>query len=78
MKRRSAFERAQLEGVCREGWTQEKDSQAFALMPFNLVADQPENREATILDGIPDWVSMRIESTLIPTSQIRYSFTDIF
>jgi hypothetical protein len=58
----------QLDGFSGEGWTPERDIQAFASIVFELVFGRPPDGEASIPTGIPAFVSRMIESGLSPIS----------
>jgi hypothetical protein len=67
----------QFVGFSGEGWTLERDIQAFASILFELVFGHPPQGEASIPTGIPDFVSRIIKSGLSPLSGINYSFNTI-
>jgi serine/threonine protein kinase len=67
----------QLVGFSGEGWTAERDSEAFASILFELVFGRPPHGEASIPTGIPDFVSNIIKSGLSPISEGSYSFNTI-
>jgi serine/threonine protein kinase len=67
----------QLVGFPGEGWTSERDIQAFASILFELVFGHPPQDDASILTGIPDFVSRIIQSGLSPISGRIYSFNTI-
>jgi serine/threonine protein kinase len=67
----------QFVGFSREGWTPERDIQAFPPILFELVFGRPPQDEASIPTGIPDYVSRRMESSLSPRSGTSYSFNTI-
>jgi serine/threonine protein kinase len=64
-------------GFSGKGWTHERDIQAFASILFELVFGRPLQDEASIPTGIPNFVSMIIESGLSPLSRLSYSFNTI-
>jgi serine/threonine protein kinase len=70
-------EGTQLVGFSREGWTPERDIQAFTSILFELVFGRPPQGEASIPTGIPDFVSKIIKSGLSPISRRHYSFNTI-
>jgi hypothetical protein len=67
----------QLRGFSGEGWTLERDIQAFASILFELVLEHPPHAEAFIPTHIPDFVSMIIKAGLSARSRTRYSFNTI-
>jgi hypothetical protein len=67
----------QLVGFSRQGWTLERDIEAFASILFELMFGHPPQGEASIPTGIPDFVSRIIKSGLSPISRKRYSFNTI-
>jgi hypothetical protein len=64
-------------GVSGERWTPKMDVHAFALILFEIVVGRPANGEASIPRGIPDFVSMIIESGLSAICGRHYSFNAI-
>jgi serine/threonine protein kinase len=70
-------EGTQLVGFSGEGWTAQRDIQAFASILFELMFGHPPQGEASIPTGIPDFVSRMIRSGLSPPSGISYSFNTI-
>jgi serine/threonine protein kinase len=71
-------EGTQLGGFSREGWTPQKDIQAFASILFEIVVGRPARGEIFIPTNIPAFVSNIIKSGLYYTSETRYSFGGIF
>jgi hypothetical protein len=67
----------QLDGFSGEGWTPEKDIQAFASILFELVFGCPPQGEISIPTSILDFVSRIIESGLSPISGTSYTFNDL-
>jgi hypothetical protein len=67
----------QLVGFSGEGWTAERDIQAFVSILSELVFGGSPQGEASIPTGIPDFVSRIIESGLSPISRRDYSFNTI-
>jgi serine/threonine protein kinase len=67
----------QLVGSSRQGWTGERDIQAFASILFELVFGSPPQGETSILTGIPDFVDGILKSGLSPRSRTSYSFDNI-
>jgi serine/threonine protein kinase len=67
----------QLGSFSGEGWTLERDIQAFASILFELMFDRPPEGEASIPTGIPAFVSTIIESGLSSLSGSSCSFNDI-
>jgi serine/threonine protein kinase len=61
----------------REGWTWERDIEAFASILFELVFGRPPQDEASIPTGIPLFLRKIIESGLSPISRRSYSFNTI-
>jgi serine/threonine protein kinase len=70
-------EGTQLVGFSGEGWTAERDIQAFALILYELVFGSPPQSEVSIPMGIPNFVSRIIETGLSPISRRNYSFNTI-
>jgi hypothetical protein len=60
-----------------EGWTIEKDIEAFASILSELVFGRPPQGEISIPTGIPTFVSGIIESGLSPRFGKSYSFNTI-
>jgi serine/threonine protein kinase len=60
-----------------EGWTPEKDIQAFASILFELVFRHPSQNDSSISTDIADFVSRTIESELSSISGSSYSFNTI-
>jgi hypothetical protein len=67
----------ELTGISGEGWTLERDIQAFASILFELVLGRPPQGEASIPTGIPAFVSWIIKTGLSPLSRKHYSFNTI-
>jgi serine/threonine protein kinase len=67
----------QLRGFSGEGWTSNRDIEAFASILFELVFGSPPQGEISIPTGIPDFVSKIIKSGLSPTSGTSSSFNTI-
>jgi hypothetical protein len=67
----------QLVGFSGEGWTGERDIEAFVSILSELVFGHPPQDETAIHTVIPGFVSTIIESRLSPTSRRSYSFNAI-
>jgi serine/threonine protein kinase len=67
----------QFGGFSGEGWTLERDIQAFVSILFELVFGRPPQGEASIPADIPSFVSRIIKSGLSPLSGMNYSFNTI-
>jgi serine/threonine protein kinase len=70
-------EGTQVRGFSGEGWTPEKDIEAFATILFELLFGCPPQGDASIPTGIPEFVSKVIKSGLFHRSRISYSFNTI-
>jgi serine/threonine protein kinase len=70
-------ERTQPFGFSGEGWTGERDIEAFVSILSELVFGHPPLDETAIHTAIPDFVFTIIESSLDPASKRTYSFNDI-
>jgi hypothetical protein len=70
-------EETQLRQFSGEGWTLERNIQAFASILSQLVLEHPPHGEASIPTDIPDFVSRIIKVGLSARSRTRYSFNTI-
>jgi serine/threonine protein kinase len=66
-----------LGGFSGEGWTLERDIQAFVLILFEIVAGRPAKDEISVPANIPAFISGIIEFGLSSFSGTSYSFNTI-